>query len=451
MTMRWLAVPGALLAAALVYLLLPAGVDELQRRAAAILVVAAVFWALEVVPLFATSLGVVLASIILLAQHGGLAREGDIRFTVFLEPFASDIIMLFLGGLMISAAASKHGLARAIAGWVLRPFTRHPLALIYAVLAITAVLSMWMSNTATTAMMLAIVAPLIARAPEGDRYGIGLTLAVPMGANIGGIGTPIGTPPNAIALAALRDAGIDLSFLQWMIMAIPLAAVLLAIAGPIIYALHRPTDRAWIDQAAPEAQPLSLQGGLTLLVLLMAIAGWLTGPVHGVADGVIALLAGTTLVFLGLLNANDTRGIEWNVLILMWGGLALGVAMQQTGLVELLTQWPIEGLPRLALVAAVMAAALALSTFISNTATAALIVPIVLALSVPSPERLVIVAALACSFAMAMPVSTPPNALAFSTGRLTVAQLVKVGVVLSVVSYAVTLAGHGVVLPLVLG
>jgi solute carrier family 13 (sodium-dependent dicarboxylate transporter), member 2/3/5 len=446
---RGLVILGALAGSVTAYAMLPEMFGELERRAAAILVSAAVFWASRVIPLFATSLLVVISCILLLAEDGGFAREGGIEADRFLAKFGSDIIMLFLGGLALSVALSEHGLDRAIATRVLRPFVRRPLVLIYAVMGITAFFSMWMSNTATTAMMLAIVASLLRAVPKENPFGTGLVLAVALGANIGGIGTPIGTPPNAIALSALRDAGYEVSFLRWMLMASPLAILLLAMGGLVIHRFYARGKMPELHRAM-QAVELTWKSWATLGIVLFAIAAWLTSGLHGVADGVVALSAAVLLATLGLLRGAEFKKIEWPVLILMWGGLTLGLAMELTGLVGHFGDLPLAKLPRFALTGIVVALGLGLSMFISNTATAALLVPIVLALAVPEEGLLIVVTALACSFAMAMPVSTPPNALTYSTGRIDVPDLVRVGGLMGIIAIVLMLAGYRIMVPLAL-
>ncbi|MGF1633510.1 MAG: SLC13 family permease [Phycisphaerae bacterium] len=442
-----LVVGAAVIAAVLVWVLVPEEAGNLPRKAGVIFVVAAILWGTELIPLFATSLGVVVACALLLAEEGGLATTGGITSARFFTQFGSNVIMLFLGGLVISAAATKHGLDKAIASRVLQPFIGRPLALIYAVLAITAFFSMWMSNTATAAMMLAILAPILTQMQSWARFSTGLALAVPMGANIGGIGTPVGTPPNAIALAALRTAGFEVSFLNWMVMAVPLAVVLLLIVGGIIYLAYRPKGPTPANIPLAK-EPLSVRGWGTLVVLVLAIVAWLTTGFHGVPDGLIGLTAAAVLAVSGLIDRNDLRGIEWPVLVLMWGGLALGVGAQDSGLVGLMNDLPLAALQGFLLAGLVVAVSLVVSTFISNTATAALLVPIVLAFSLPERGQLVVLAALACSFAMAMPVSTPPNALAFATGRISAQDLLKVGGLMSLIAIAVVMAGYPIMLPL---
>lgn len=446
------------------YYLLPAGIDELQRRMICIFVVAAVFWAFEVLPLFATSLMVIGLMILSLATEGGLARalpgmspiqEGvSISSAMFLATFGSDIIILFMGGFLLSSALTKHQIDRAIAAKVLRPFTRNPLMLIYGVLLISAFFSMWMSNTATAAMMIAILRPIVSQLPADDKYHRGLILAVPFGANIGGIGTPIGTPPNAVAYAAIRAAGGDITFLDWMLIAVPLATILLVLVGLLLYRTH-PPQRGLTLPTIGGPERISWYGKLTLGILLATVVLWLTGELHGIGAGAVALLAAAALTAMAVLDRRDVDSIDWNILILMWGGLAMGTGIAVSGLAGLISGADLSLLPggTVGLAAAIIALSILLSTFMSNTATANLLLPIVLALSLTMGERveLAVLCALGCSFAMAMPVSTPPNAIAFATGEVRAMTLFKLGGGVSVFAGLVLFAGYQVVLPVVLG
>lgn len=443
------------------YFLLPASIDELQRRMICIFIVAAVFWAFEVLPLYATSLLVIAMMILALATDGGLAEvlpgiqplpDGVvISYKPFLAAFGSNIIILFMGGFLLSAALTKHEMDRAIAGKVLRPFAKNPLMLLFGVLLISAFFSMWMSNTATAAMMIAILRPILKQLPDDDRYHRGLVLAVPFGANIGGIGTPIGTPPNAVAFAAINAAGGSISFLQWMLIGVPLALVMLTLVGLLLYATHRPTPGMTLPSIAGPKR-ISWYGKLTLSILLAAVALWLTGEMHGIPAGIVALLAAVALTALSVLDKHDIDSIDWNILILMWGGLAMGVGIEASGLDHLIADADLSNLPGglIGLALAVVALSIALSTFMSNTATANLLVPIVLALSLSLPQRadLAVLCALGCSFAMAMPVSTPPNAIAFATGKVHASTLLKLGGLVSLLGGIVLVVGYMVIRPM---
>ncbi|MAE64531.1 MAG: hypothetical protein CMJ18_09705 [Phycisphaeraceae bacterium] len=451
------------LAAIGLYYALPSGLNELARRTAAILFVAGVFWATEALPLFATALCVIGLQILFLASDGGLAGvfpalspfpagpDGaplKLRDTAFLGSWASPVIFLFMGGLLLSSAVTKHGLDRVIGSRLMRPFSRGPTLLIFGVLGITAFFSMWMSNTATTAMMLAIITPLANTLPANDAYRRGLVLAVPFGANIGGIGTPIGTPPNAVALAVLRRAGFEIGFVDWMILAVPLAVLMLVVAGVLLRALFPPAPGTALPKIQKQDE-IDGRGRLTLIVLVATMLLWLTGRWHGVSPTAVALVAAAALTALRVLDRRDVDSIDWNVLILMWGGLSLGHAMKVTGLVDAIVGLPVidtittmdSAWRHFVLAAVVTVLGVTLSTFMSNTATAALLVPMAMALSPSDHGALAILTALACSFAMAMPVSTPPNAMAFASGSVPVVSLIRSGGAISMIGVAVLLFG----------
>jgi solute carrier family 13 (sodium-dependent dicarboxylate transporter), member 2/3/5 len=438
---------------------------EMGARALSIIVIAAIFWATEALPLFATAFVVVGLEILALASQGGLADQltgllhalgldtgpagPPMTAAQFLAPLASDIVVLFLGAFLLAAAVHKHRVDEAIAGRILRPFTRSPLRLVYGVLGITAILSMWMSNTATAAMMIALVGPTIRRLPGDTRYRMALLLAVPFGANIGGIGTPIGTPPNAIAYGVLNQAGYAVSFLGWMLVAVPLAVMLLALTGLILYAAFRPTATLDLEVHAG-AEAMSTAGRRTLAILAVAIALWMTGDLHGLEPGAVALLAAAALTAFGVLARDDVDSIDWNILILMWGALSLSVAADASGLMAQAARLDVAGLPGGGWTVGIVIAltAVGLSTVMSNTATAALLVPAALALSVPGQAQFAMLAALACSFGMALPVSTPPNAIAYASGAIPLQTMIRMGGLVSAVSLALLLLGYRLVLPL---
>jgi len=456
-------------ACAAYWVLLPL-VPERAARAASILIVAAGLWATEALPLFATAFVVIGLEIVLLANVGGLAdqlsallvvlgatvRDGyggpDIDAAQFLAPFAQDIVVLFLAGFLLSAALSKHGVDRVLAARLLRPLVGSPRRLVYGLLGLSAFFSMWMSNTATAAMMLSLVKPLVADRPRGERLTQRVILAVAFGANIGGLGTPIGTPPNAIAFGALNAAGYSVSFLSWMLVAVPLAVVLLVVAGVLLDRLLGPAgaEEPGLRVAEPD-RPFAWRGYATLAVLGLAMGLWMTTGLHGVRPGAIGLLAVALLSALGALEQRDVNAIDWSVLILMWGGLSLSVAMDASGLAGVLAAFDV---PRLSgglwlTAAGTVLIAVTVSTVMSNTAAAALLVPMALALSLPSGEQVAMLAALACSLAMALPVSTPPNAVAYATGQVELATMRRVGAVVSVACVAVLLLGYRFVLPLI--
>ena len=463
---HWLIIGLTALAAGLAYLLLPASIDELQRRTIAIFIVAGVFWATEVLPLFATSLLVIAFEILFLANHGGLGSRlptvahmpvHSINYAVFLQSFGSPIIILFMGGFLLSAALTKHGLDRAIAARILSPLSHSALLLIFGVLTLTAFFSMWMSNTATAAMMLAVLMPVLKSLPKDSRLAEGLVLAVPFGANIGGLGTPIGTPPNAIAFGTINAAhlGHTLTFIDWVILALPLELLLILIIGLALYLIYRP--RGPVAMAPIERpQKTTGWGRLTLFVLGFAIILWLTESQTGLKAAAVALLVAAALAAFGALNRDDIKSIDWDILVLMWGGLSLGTAIDVSGLTGLIGSFNFSAMPGggWGVAAAIVILTVALSTVISNTAAANLIVPIAIALSVGTTVfrvELAVLAGLAASLAMALPVSTPPNAMAFATGRVKTTAMVAMGGAISVLGVFLLLLGYKIVFPTLLG
>lgn len=471
------------LASIALYLACRVPLGELPARTLGVFFFAAVCWATELIPHYATAFLIVAGQILLLADQGGLAEPItrlihalglpdaplipaspdqaptheplNISASEFLAPFARDIIFLFMGGFLLSAAITRHGLDRVIARLLLKPFQKSPLSLLAATLCIAAFLSMWMSNTATAAMLVAVISPIIARIPATSRYRAGLMLAIPVGANIGGIGTPIGTAPNAIAYSALNAAGYPISFLGWMAFAVPLLIILLAIALGLLWIFHRPNEPIDIAAETPSDAPRTLRltamGRVTLVVMLLAILGWLTSDLTGIGPGVVALIAAAVLTATRALDRHDVDSINWSVLILIWGGLSLSVGMERSGLAALIASLNPASLGGpLAVAAALALVVLALGSFMSNTATAGLMVPMALALATSQPAELAIVVALVCSFAMPMPVSTPPNAIAYATGHIPRPAMMKLGVCVGLASTLITLAGYQFALPLVI-
>jgi sodium-dependent dicarboxylate transporter 2/3/5 len=386
----------AIAAAAAVYWYARTRIDEMAARSLAIFVLAAAFWIAEILPLFATALLTVVLQIVVLASDGGLADElsrlqgassatpglSPIPARAFIEPFASDIVMLFLGGLLLAAAVSRHGVDVVLAGRLLRPFAASPRRLLYGLAGLSAFFIMWMSNTATTAMMIALAWPLLNPMPAGERFRSAVLLAIAFGANIGGIGTPIGTPPNAIAFGALNRAGYEVTFLRWMLIAVPLEIILLTVIGVLLHAMFRPSPGLPLTPPVSQGR-LSAQGIFTLIVLGAAITLWVTGGQHGLTPGTVALAAATALVAGGALEGRDVQAIDWKILILMWGALSLGTGVERSGLADSLAQADLSALPGGAWSAgaAMALTAVTVSTFMSNTAAAALLVPMALALA----------------------------------------------------------------------
>ena len=368
-------------------------------------------------------------------------------YTDYIGTLANPIIILFLGGFMLAEASVKYNLDKNLTRYLLGPFGTRPRFIVLGLMLVTAVLSAFMSNTATAAMMVTVILPIIAQLEPEDRFRFGLALAIPIAANIGGITTPIGTPPNAIVIAALTEYGIDISFTDWIIIAAPLVLVMLVFSWWLLLTLFPPGSNRF---------DLKLEGKLNLsakaiglyVIFGVTVLLWITENQHGIPSSMVAFLPVAALVTGRILNKNDIRKLPWDVLWLMAGGISLGIGMSQTGLAE----WMISGLDwgamgYITLVLAFSIVAIAMSNFLSNTVTATLLMPMVISLQVSgvmgeSFNLLItgIVVAVACSLAMALPISTPPNAIAMSTGIIRTKDMAKMGIIVGVTGVLVILA-----------
>lgn len=419
---------------------------------AAIFVLAALLWVTEALPLFATALLVIGLEIVLLANPGGwtglgFASAPSPDFRDILAAAADPVLVLFFGGLLMAQAAVKEGVDRSMSALLLKPFGESPAAALAGVMTVSALFSMFMSNTATASMMLALVAPMLARMPKEEPFRVALLLGVAFAANVGGMGTPIGSPPNAVAVGHLRAAGLQPGFLEWMLVGVPLAAACLALAWGALWTFHRPRDAAL--RVRVEAAAVGARGWFVVSVFTVTVLLWLSDRWHGLPASVVALLPAVAFTATRTLTAEDLNRIDWSVLILIAGGIALGAGMTLTGLDRLVVQALPLGAGGLGWLAALLvAAALVLSTFMSNTAASNLLLPIGIsaaaALDGAGATRQVAVSiALAAALAMALPVSTPPNALAYSRGALAVRAMALPGMLIGVAGAALVALAAG--------
>ena len=469
--------------ALLVYILL-GGAQDLSndaRMVASIATLMAVWWMTECVPLPITSL---LPIILLPALTSTSTSEAT-------APYASSIVFLFVGGFLIAIAMEKWDLHRRIALTVLDKVGVAPKRIVLGLMIATGFLSMWVSNTATTLMMLPIglsVLALVVERSAGDQsgeemrqkledgtiaeavddpnikaFGVCLTLAIAWSASMGGLGTLLGSPPNAIVAGyAADELGIQIGFLQWMLIGVPLAAIFIAIGWFLMTnVLYRfdldeiPGGQEMIRGEIDKLGNMSRAEKLVAAVFCGAAAFWvLPGLLSGIPglggievfnDTVIAISAGVILFLLPtssgkmLLNWKDAEdGLPWGVLLLFGGGLSLAGAVASSGLDQWFgNQVTILGeLPPLFLVGSVVLIVLFLTEITSNTATAATFIPVLGGVAVgigAEPLGLLIPAAFAATCAFMLPVGTPPNAIVFGTGNVTIGQMVRGGIVLNVV------------------
>ena len=429
------------------------GLTPVMQRTIAIFVFTALMWIIEVIPTWTTSVVSMVIMLLTISNKGlgFMIYEGAgtmVDYKSIMAAFADPVIMLFLGGFVLAIAASKVGLDVAIARFLLKPFKK-PKWVLLAFLLIIGVFSMFMSNTATAAMMLTFLAPVLATLPQDEKGKIGLALAIPIAANLGGMGTPIGTPPNAIALGALQNAGIEIDFLSWMMRMVPYVLIMLFLAWVLLLLMFPfKTDRIELkiegNSNASKRDKIIVSITFVITILL-----WMLEGVLGISSNIVALIPFAVFTATGVFSKDDLKEIDWSVLWMVAGGFALGTALNKTGLAAaLINAVPFASWNILVVMIAGGLICWILSNFISNSAAANLIVPILAVvgtallddptasgsfIALGGLKSLIVGVAMCASLAMILPISTPPNALAHSTGIINTKQMAIVGVVVGVV------------------
>lgn len=459
---------GPALFALIVLLPPPVGLSPAGRLTVAVAVLMAVWWLTEALPLAATAL----LPLLLFPLLGVATIEAAAA------PYASPVIFLFLGGFVIAAALEQCGLHRRIALFIIRLAGTRPAAIVGGFMAATAFISMWVSNTATVVMLLPMAYSLIAwrdqleDAPDAPHFARALLLGLAYSASIGGIGTLIGTPPNALLAGFLAENyGIRLGFLQWMMFGVPLILVSLPLAWLLLTRSLRgiPGEAGNAAPGLGSAGPMRPAEWLVGAITSLTAACWLARPlleraVPGISDTGIAV-AGALLLFMvpvswrrwqWALPWERVERLPWGVLLLFGGGLSLAQAIQQSGLAAWLGT-RMEGLavlPSLLIAVAVVTTVIFLSELASNTSVAAVFLPIVASLAVSlgeSPLVFAVGTAVAASTAFMLPVGTPPNALVYASGRVTAREMARAGLVLNLLFIVLGTAAAWLLAPLVFG
>lgn len=422
------------------------------ERMLAIFLLAIVFWITEPIPLTATAVLVIFLEVLLVSQGAIVGpgagdpalAEAALPAASYFAALANPVIILFLGGFMIAHGAEKYGLDKNLASVMLRPFSDNARATTAGLMIITALLSMFMSNTATTATMFAVVAPILRGLPKGKAR-TGVALSIPLAANVGGIGTPVGTPPNAIAIGALAERGITVSFVDWMIMAVPFMLVILFFSWLFLSFVFLPKD-ATIKVEMDSNWDRSTNAKIFYAIAGLTILLWMTEPLHGVSSNTVGFFPVVALLCLKVMAGADIKALDWPVLWLVSGGIALGTGVGATGLDEwLVSSVPWESLGGVAIVAILGLIGFGMANVISHSAAANLLVPLAVSLAVSldgiNTITVAAVVAIACSLGMSMPISTPPNAIAYSTGEIKISEMALLGMVVGTVATLLLIFG----------
>ncbi len=428
----------------------PGGLSEKAWLTVGLAALMAVWWSTEAIPIPATSLLPIL--LIPLLDIDTLAKAT--------APYANPTIFLFLGGFLLGLAMQRWNLHKRIALATLLAVGNQPSRQIAGFMIATAFISMWVSNTATSIMMLpiglSVIGLLIAGSEEkeGARFAVALLLGIAYSASVGGIATLIGTPPNALLAAFMRENyDVQIGFGQWMLLGLPLSIGMLVFIWWSLtrggFRLAGGDSRGLLEKEMAALGPMSRAEKMVAVVFVLAAAAWIFQPlladyIDGVNDTSIAMAAAIALFLIPvdlhkrvfLMDWEQANKAPWGVLLLFGGGLSLAGVIGVSGLAEWIASslGAFDALPLLAMIALVVTVIIFLTEITSNTATAAAFLPLLGALAVAqgrSPEMLAIPAAVAASCAFMMPVATPPNAIVFGTGQLPIQAMIKAGFVLN--------------------
>ena len=424
------------------------GLTIVQQRIIAIFVFATLSWLTECIPSWATSLGIITIMCLTVSDNALMPFKGEnigelMDSKHIMASFADPTIMLFLGGFILAAAATKSGLDVLLARNLIRPFGTKSENVLLGFLLITGIFSMFVSNTATAAMMLTFLTPVFAALPANGKGRIALTMSIPIAANLGGMGTPIGTPPNMIALKFLNDpAGLNMG--HWMAFMFPLVIILLIISWRILLFFF-PFSKKTIELEIKGSVHHGWRMNVVIVTFIITILLWvIPKSVTGIDSYNVAMVPIGVFAVTGVITAKDLQEINWSVIWMVAGGFALGFGMNGSGLADAaLESIPFgEWSPIVILLISGLICYI-LSNFISNTATAALLVPILAVVCTGMGDKLhalggtstvLIGIAIAASSAMCLPISTPPNAIAYSTGLVKQNDMLKMGLICGIVS-----------------
>jgi sodium-dependent dicarboxylate transporter 2/3/5 len=436
----------------------------------------AIWWMTEAISVYATAL---LPLVVF-----PLTGTATIKATA--APYGHEIIFLFLGGFVLALALERSGLHRRFALGVLRLVGTRPTRIIGAFMGIAAFISMWVTNTATTIMLLPIALSIIdMMAKKSDRensdFSVCLLVGLAYAASIGGIGTIIGTAPNVFVVSFIQSQmGREISFLNWMMVALPLVLVFLPLCWwllcRVIFSVSKaglPDIDALLQKLNSELGPMRREEVLTLIIFLLTAVSWVVRPMlnqvniggvfplAGLTDSGIAVISALTLfvtpvrISTGqfLMNWDTAVKLPWGLLILFGGGLSLAAALDSTGFSQFLggSASVLAALPTILVVALVVVMMIFLTEMTSNTATTATLIPVLYAVAVGlgiNPFMLILPAGIAASCAFMLPVATPPNAIVFGSGMVTIPQMSRAGLLMNILGIVlITLLTYVVVIP----
>lgn len=376
-------------------------------------------WITEAVPPFAV--GILIVCMMLFGFGTDYLFEESAPVEMYTGTWTSNVIWLLLGGFFLAEAMKEVELDRKLFSFTIERFGSRAENLLLGMMLVTALGSMIMSNTATTAMMISSITPLIRILGVSSNFSKALLIGIPAAATIGGIGTIIGSTPNAIAVGALQGKGIHITFLEWMMFGFPTALILIySFYRVLIYKLDihgLQLDLSQLPSSEKNVNPFKRNA--VLFILFLTIGLWATEPFHGIPVAATSAVPILLLTMTQVIKSEQVRSLPWDTLMLVAGGLALGIAIVDVGLAGTIMK-KVNDLPVAIFVIAFLFSAIGvlLSNVMSNTAAASILIPLAVSLPDPFGTAAPIIVALSCSCALLLPVSTPSNAIAYATGMI---------------------------------
>lgn len=432
------------------------GLTAVHQRIISLFVFAALMWLTETMPSWVTSMIVVTVMLFTVSTSAfNFLRPEDnaglVPFKSIMACFANPTIMLFIGGFVLAIGLTKVKLDVALARVLLKPFGTRSNVVLLGFILVTAIFSAFVSNTATAAMMLAFLTPVLRSLPADGKGRIALALAIPVGANLGGMITPIGTPPNMIALDYLTSIGQGISFVDWTIKMAPFVILLLLLAWLLLRFMF-PFKQKTINIEIEGNIRWDFKTWSVVAAFIITIFMWMFGTdLWGIDTNVVAMLPIAIFCATGILTRRDLEEINWSVLWMVAGGFALGVALNYSDAHSVsLSSLVIKSVPFDSfspLVVMILAGLICFgfSNFISHSAATSLLVPVLGVIAVGLGDQLsafggsqamLVGIAIASSVSMILPISTPPNAIAHSTGFIEQKDMMKVGIIVGLLGLA---------------
>lgn len=387
-----------------------------------LLVLSVGLWLTEAVPPF--SVGLLIIAFLAYSLGYKMFTDSPVDIKIYVNSFSNSVIWLMLGGFFLASAMTKTKLDTDVIRYTMKVCGKKPKWILFGFMLVTMVFSMLISNTATTAMVIAALMPLLLKLGKESAAGKGLILGIPIAATTGGMGTIIGSPPNAIAVGALIVGGHRMDFVKWIYYGLPIAVVLTLLSWWVLVRLFMKNAgevSLYNSNSSGQVVPaeLRMKRLITFVILVVTLILWLTSPIHFLTASAVSAVPLVFLPLTGILNGEDIRAMGWDTLILVAGGLALGTGLQQTGLLDLyagrIASLQVSHVFFFFLLAY---ATMIFSNVMSNTATATVLIPLGMAILPEYGTEIAMIIGLSASTSLFLPVSTPPNAIAYSTGLI---------------------------------